>query len=70
MTAGPDLAGEPLRYRSDAAANLEAAPAALKATPLNVAAMQRVKQRSHQLEPLPFTSQVMGQDVFAHSDVR
>ena len=66
MTAGRNPTGQPLRRRSIATINLEAAPPALKTKLLDMAAVQRVEQFRHQSQPLPLTSQVMRQNVLIH----
>ena len=58
--------GQPLRYRSIATSNLEAAPPGSKAELLNVAAVQWVKQFRHQYQSLLLARQVVRQNVFVH----
>jgi hypothetical protein len=66
MTAGCNLAGQPLRRRSIATSTLKAAPPGLKTKLLNMAAVQRVEQFRHQSQPLSLTSQVVRQNVLIH----
>jgi hypothetical protein len=66
MTAGRNPVGQPLRHRTVATSNLEAAPPGLKTKLLNMAAVQRVEQFRHQSQPLPLTSQVVRQNVLIH----
>jgi hypothetical protein len=58
--------GQPLRHRSIATSNFEAAPPGLKTELLNVAAVQRVKQFRHQCQSLLLARQVVRQNVFVH----
>jgi hypothetical protein len=68
VTAGRHPAGQPLRRRSIATSNLEAAPPRLKTKSLNMAAVQRVEQLRHQSQSLLLTSQVVRQNILIHTD--